>query len=136
MQGFPSSQLAATCSHPVSGLQVSVVQASPSLQSVGVWAKVQSRIVPAENVRQALQYAETNNVSAALVARSLMPGHDVRWVLVPAKLHRPITQTLGVVKAGQQDAAARRFAAYLTGPAQECLRRCGFETPRELRARR
>jgi len=45
------------------------VAAREALQAAGVWEAVQPKLVLGENVRQALQYAETGNVDAAIVAR-------------------------------------------------------------------
>jgi molybdate transport system substrate-binding protein len=59
------------------------VAAREALQTAGVWEEIQSKLVPGENVRQALQYAETGNVDAAIVPLSLSitsqgPGPGLR----------------------------------------------------------
>ena len=61
------------------------VAAREALQAVGLWDKIQSKLVLGENVRQALQYAATGNVDVALVARSLSVQHEGRWVVLPAR---------------------------------------------------
>src|SRR6478609_756721 len=45
--------------------------AKEALVSAELWAKLESKIVQAENVRQALQFAESGNADVAIVARSL-----------------------------------------------------------------
>src|SRR5215208_7950444 len=45
--------------------------ARQALQSAGIWDRVSSRLVFGENISQTLQYAETGNVDAAIVALSL-----------------------------------------------------------------
>ncbi|NIO45960.1 MAG: molybdate ABC transporter substrate-binding protein, partial [Planctomycetales bacterium] len=47
------------------------VAARQALQTAGVWDVIQPKLVLGENVRQALQYAETGNVDAVLVPLSL-----------------------------------------------------------------
>ncbi|MGC8780606.1 MAG: molybdate ABC transporter substrate-binding protein, partial [Anaerolineae bacterium] len=112
--------------------------ARQALQAAGVWQAIQPKLVLGENVRQTLQYAETGNVDAAIVALSLSvpaaagsagPG---RWVLIPQELHAPIDQALAVVKGTRQEAAARALAAYINGPrGRPIMRKYGFVLPGE-----
>jgi len=105
--------------------------AQEALQAAGVWEQVRSKIVPAENVTQALQYAETGNVEAVLVARSLCIQGQGRWVLVPAELHRPLDQALVVIRGGPHAQEALRFARYLLGPeGRRVLQSFGYEVPK------
>ena len=66
--------------------------AGEALQAAGLWANVQPKLVLGENVRQALQYAETGNVHAAIVALLLVApvamAEDIqgRYVLIPEEL--------------------------------------------------
>jgi molybdate transport system substrate-binding protein len=92
------------------------VAARQALQSAGIWEKLQDRLVLAENAQQALQYAHTGNVDAAIVPLSLSSQGGGRWVLVPAELHRPIVQELAVIKGAAHEREAREFADFVTGP--------------------
>ena len=84
----------------------------------------------AENVAQALQYAETGNVDAALVALSLARQAQGRWIEVPAALHQPLDQALVLVRDSPRVREARSFAAFLLGPrGQGILRSFGYEVP-------
>jgi molybdate transport system substrate-binding protein len=104
--------------------------AQQALQAAGIWEQVRGKIVPAENVAQALQYAETGNVEAALVARSLCSQGEGRWTLVPASLHRPLDQALVVIRGTAHEAEARRFAEFLLGEAgRRILLAFGYELP-------
>lgn len=104
-----------------------------ALERAGLKDALKGRLVFAENVRQALQYAETGNADAALVALALVADRDrdqdrgrARHVLIEERLHQPIEQVLGVV-SGQNEAGAREFVALLRGPqGQAILRRHGF----------
>jgi molybdate transport system substrate-binding protein len=101
------------------------VAAREALRNAGLWPAVERKIVFGENVRQALQFAETGNADAALVAYSLVVK---RGVLVPASLHQPIRQAAGVVAASRQGALARRFLDFLLSPAGKAvLAQAGFE---------
>ncbi|GAB4543911.1 MAG: molybdate ABC transporter substrate-binding protein [Anaerolineae bacterium] len=110
------------------------VAARQALQRAGIWEIIQPRLVLAENVRQALQFAETGDVDIALVPLSLsINSSGGRWSLVPEELHAPINQALGVVADSPRQAEARDFAAYIMGPrGREILRRYGFVPPEEV----
>ena len=109
------------------------VAARQALQTAGVWEAVQPRLVLGENVRQALQFAETGNVDAALLPLSLSVTSDGHWVYIPDDLHRPIDQALGVVADSPHQAEAQDFAAFITGAqGQTILGEHGFMPPEEV----
>lgn len=89
------------------------VAARQILERAGLWTQLQPKIVYGENVRQALQFAESGNADAVLTAMSLLMG---RGEMLPENLHDPVTQSGGVVTASKQKALARRFLEYLVSP--------------------
>lgn len=106
--------------------------AREALKSVGVWELVSSKLVFGENVRQTLQYAETGNVDAAVVALSLSVQSNGRWVLIPDKLHKPLNQSLAVIRGTRHEAEARRFASFINSPqGRPIMRNYGFILPGE-----
>lgn len=108
------------------------VAARETLQSAGVWQAVQPRLVFGENVAQTLQYAETGNVDAAIVALSISIGSGGRWTILPQDSHRPLNQALAVVKGTRHEAEARRFAAFINSPpGRGVMRKYGFVLPGE-----
>ncbi len=108
------------------------VAAREALQSAGLWEELQPRIVMAENVLQALQFADSGNADAAIVARSLSVQGDGRWVLVPEDLHSPLEQTLAVIPGSPLAEEARRFADFVNGPVgRPVLEQYGFALPGE-----
>ena len=88
------------------------VAARQALESQGVWHDVEPKIVYGENVRQALQFAESGNVEAVITSWTLLIG---KGTLLPAEWHAPIRQTGVVVKSSTQADAARRFLKVLMG---------------------
>jgi len=88
--------------------------AKQALEKEGIWGALQPRIVYGENVRQALQYAESGNAEAVITAWSLLCGRG--GTLLPDSLHAPIRQAGGVVAASAHPRQARQFLAFLTGP--------------------
>ena len=106
--------------------------AREALQSAGLWDQLQPKIVPAENVRQAFQFAQSGNVDVGLVALSLVVGQGGSYTVVPEELHQPINQTLALVKAGANPGGAQSFVDFLTGPkGDEILLKYGFVLPEE-----
>lgn len=106
--------------------------AREALQAAGVWESVAPKLVYGENVGQALQYAESGNVDAAVVALSLSTQSGGRWVLIPAELHRPLDQALAVVRGAKHEREARRFADFVNSRrGRAVMRRYGFVLPGE-----
>jgi len=106
--------------------------ARQALQSAGIWDRVSSRLVFGENISQALQYAETGNVDAAIVALSLSVNSKGRWVLISDQLHQPLNQALAVIRSTRHEAEARRFASFINSPrGRTIMRKYGFILPGE-----
>jgi molybdate transport system substrate-binding protein len=101
--------------------------AREALQSAGVWTTVQPKLVFGENIMQTFQYAETGNVDAGVVALSLCVGSAGRWALAPMDLHKPLNQTLAVIRGSRHEAEARRFATFINSPSgRPVMRKYGF----------
>lgn len=101
--------------------------AQQALLAASVWDAVQPKLVLTENVRQAVQLAETGNAEVALVAYSNVIGHDAGVTLIDEALYAPIEQSLTVCTRGANAAAAKRFVEYLgTDDARAVMQRYGF----------
>ncbi len=113
--------------------------AREALQSANLWKTLQPKLILGENVRQALQYAETGNVDVALISLSLISGREGmeglpagRWFAVPEGLYRPLDQALAVLRTTSREREARAFAAFVHGPmAGPVMLKYGFLLPRE-----
>lgn len=103
--------------------------ARQALESQGLWKAIEKKIVYGENVRQALQYAESGNAEAVITAWSLV--RDKGAVLLPDAWHSPIRQAAGIVAGSGRSKEARQFLDFLMSPAgQKLLNRYGFFPPR------
>ena len=102
--------------------------AREALTRAGLWPALEGKIVQAENVRQALQFAQTGNADVAIVALSLVAKDQTGNQLpVDATLHAPIEQTLVVCQHGKNRAGARAFAQLVeSSDGQALLKRYGF----------
>ena len=98
------------------------VAAREALRSAGLWEQLQPKLVYGQSARQALQFVETGNAEAGLVARSLVehPGQeesdDIVAVPVDKSLYQAIAQTIAVVTDSPRQELARRFVEMVTGP--------------------
>ncbi len=107
--------------------------AREALQAAGMWRMLEPKVIIAETVQQAFQYAATGNVEVAFVPESFGLAGG-RTLVVPPRLYSPVVHTLGIVSSTSQPRAAREFAAFMAGKeAGEILARHGFAPPREER---
>jgi molybdate transport system substrate-binding protein len=102
--------------------------AREALMKAGLWSGLEPKIVQAENVRQALQFAETGNADVALVSRSLTArGGAGHQLAIDPALHAAIEQTLVVCRRGRNESGGRAFAALVeSAEGQALLARYGF----------
>lgn len=102
--------------------------AREALIRAGLWGSLEAKIVQAENVRQALQFAQTGNADVAIVALSLVASNDAGARLaVDPTLHGPIEQTLVVCRHGKNAQGGRAFAELVESrDGHALLKRYGF----------
>jgi molybdate transport system substrate-binding protein len=101
-----------------------------ALQSLRLWSQVEPKVVYGQNVSQARQFAATGNAEAAFIPRALVKDGDGLIIEVDEKLHRPIDQAIGVIKASPRQGAARQFVAFvLSDDGQALLERYGYRRP-------
>lgn len=83
------------------------------LEALGLWQRLQGRMVRGENIGQAFQFVRSGNAELGFVARSQLGGAEAgsRWP-VPSDLHAPIVQQAVLLK---EKPAARAFLAFLRG---------------------
>ena len=110
------------------------VAAQETLQKLGLWSNVQSRIVMGENITQTFQFADTGAADLAFVAMSQTvrdgkPVDGSAWP-VPQALYAPIRQDAVVLAQPQDKTAAVAFMNYLkSARAVAVIRRFGYELP-------
>lgn len=101
-----------------------------ALRASNLWEKVEPKIVYAQNVAQAKQFASSGNAEAAFLPRSLVKAGEGQSIEVDARLHQPIDQAVAVVRASAKQEAARRFVEFvLSTQGQDILARYGYEKP-------
>ncbi len=107
--------------------------AKQALEKTDLWSRVQDKIVLADSVSAAMQYAHTHAVDASLVALSLAVVTDGGAFLpVDQSLYEPLDQMLVVCGNGEEADAAHRFVDFISSPdGREVMTRYGFLLPNE-----
>jgi molybdate transport system substrate-binding protein len=106
--------------------------AKQALQTAGMWEQVQDKLVLAENVRQALQFVQTGDAQAGIIALAEANVPEITWVLIDEALHVPLDQSLAVLAASDEPELAAQFSAYINGTVgRPIMRRYGFVLPGE-----
>lgn len=104
--------------------------AEEAMRSAGVWEAVKGKLVFGENIRQALQFVESGNADAGIIALSIAGTPGISHALIEESMHRPISQAFGIVSSSSQKAEATRFIAYIKGPlGSAILKKYGFALP-------
>ncbi|MFO7635471.1 MAG: molybdate ABC transporter substrate-binding protein [Caldilinea sp.] len=110
--------------------------AREAIINAGLEDALEPKLVYGENVRQALQFIQTGDAQAGIVALSIADAPEITWALIDAELHNPLRQALAVVKSSTQPEAARAFAAFINGEeGRPIMQRYGFVLPGELESR-
>src|SRR5207253_2590147 len=90
--------------------------AQQALQKIGIWDAVKPRLVYGENIQQTLQFAQSGNADAAIVALSLAVVGDGVYFVIDPELFAPLDQALVVCKGGASAAGGKEFAAFVSSP--------------------
>ena len=111
------------------------VYARAYLEAVGLWDRLQDRMVPARSARAALTTVETGSVDAGIVYRTdAMSSGGVRMVFeVPVTEGPPIAYPAALTTQTTNLEAAERLLAYLQGQdARVAFEQAGFIVPEVL----
>ncbi len=105
-----------------------------ALRHESLYDRVRPKLVLGENISQAVQFAQTGNAEAGVIALSLALSAALKasgtYVLIPESLHPPIEQAAIVVASSKQKPLARRFVELLKQPESvRLLSEYGFGVP-------
>ena len=99
------------------------------LERHGLWKRVQPKLVYGENVRQALQFAESGNADVVMTSWSLL--YDKAGAVLLPQDHDPVEQAGGVVSSSKNASAGREFLELLSGAdGRKLLKSHGLTPPR------
>jgi len=113
-------------------------RAEEALKTMGVWDKVEHKLVYGENVAQAVQFVQSGNAQVGIIALSLVLGPELAgqgsYVLIPEELHQPLEQGYIITKRAEANPLAQAFALFFSGnEARIILSRYGFTMPAEVK---
>ncbi len=107
--------------------------AMEALQSKGLWEGVKPKLVYGENIRQTLQYIQTGNAQAGIIALSIAAVPEISYTAIEPSLHKPINQAAGVVKSTKEASLAIGFIKYVNGKTGRLImKKYGFMLPGEF----
>jgi molybdate transport system substrate-binding protein len=106
--------------------------AQQTLQALGLWESVKTKLVLGENIAQATQFVTTGVAQVGITALPLARAPEVaalsRHIALPAHLHAPLLQRMVLLKEASPVAA--QWMAYLqSAAAKQVLHSFGFEDP-------
>lgn len=108
-------------------------RAKQALQAVGVWQKVEPKIVYGENIAQTVQLAQSGGADIAIIALSLAKFPELAsqgYQAIPTELHQPLLQAYVITRYGADNIAARQFAAFMaSADVLSIMQQFGFEQP-------
>jgi molybdate transport system substrate-binding protein len=109
--------------------------AKQALVKAGVWDAIAKKIVYGENVQQTLQFAQSGNADAAIVALSLATVSGGHALPIDPALHDRLLQGIVACRGGPDShmgADARKFESFVASDAgRAIMRRYGFFLPGE-----
>jgi molybdate transport system substrate-binding protein len=106
------------------------VAAKQALTSAGIWDQLKPKVVYGENVSQALQFVQTGNADAGIVALSISDVAEVTRAPIDDSLYAPLRQAMVVLKGSSQQQLAGDFASFINGPkGRPIMDKYGFSLP-------
>jgi molybdate transport system substrate-binding protein len=105
--------------------------AKQALTSAKLWDKIQPQIVPAQNVRQALDYVARGEAQAGFVyATDAETQKDKVHVAMTVPTSTPVRYPIAVIATSQHADAAKSFVDFVnSAEAQAVLKKYGFSVP-------
>ena len=103
--------------------------AQQTLQNLGIWDQIQSKIIYAKDVKQALEYVDTGNADCGLVYKTDAFAMKTGVVVMdmPEDSHDPIVYPAALIKDSAQPEAAAKFYDFLkTDYAKGVFEKYGF----------
>lgn len=104
------------------------------LKSLKLYDDLKSKIVIAENISAAAQYAFTGNTELGFVALSLALAPEMvgkgNYYIIPQNLYKPIAQTCVLIKKSTLNSEAAKFQRFVLSPAnKEIWEKYGYTQP-------
>ena len=104
------------------------------LKYYGLFDKVKEKIVYADNIAQAAQYASTGNAEIGFLALALVLAPDMKdkgkYLVLDTKSYKPVEQACVLVKTWERNAEASKFMDFVLSDAcKSIFEKYGFILP-------
>ena len=105
-----------------------------TMKKLGVWERLEQRLVFGENIAQTLQFVSSGNATVGFVALAqirALPAAQAgsRWI-VPVELYEPLRQDAVLLKRAAERTAARAFLEYLRSTrVKAIIENLGYTSP-------
>lgn len=109
------------------------------MERLGVWNKLQAKLVLGENITQTLQFVTSTSANAGFVAKSTLVGEHVvvracEWA-VPDALYSPINQKMVVLNRSKGGPAVSAFWRFMqSAEAAAIIRDSGYDVPQFMKS--
>jgi molybdate transport system substrate-binding protein len=101
-----------------------------ALIKAGLWEQIQGKLVYGESVTQAMQYVQTGNAQAGIIALSLADMPGITYTMIGEELYSPLLQKLAIVTGSPHKENAEAFALFINGDiGRPIMEKYGFTMP-------
>lgn len=107
--------------------------AKESLIKLGVWDKIQNKIVYGKDIQDTMALVRTGNADCGIIALSIIKKSEVDFTLINETNHNPLKQGIVVIKNTKNEKEAREFIKYVNGDkGRNIMKKYGFILPGEI----
>ena len=104
------------------------------LKFYGLYEKVKDKIVYADNIAQAAQYASTGNTEVGFLAYALVLGPELKdkgkYMVLDTKSYKPVEQACVLIKGWERNPEAAKFMKFvLSAECKPIFEKYGFIVP-------
>jgi len=100
-----------------------------ALKNLGLYEKLKDILVEGQNIAQAFQFVKTGNAEIGFVALSQVINEGGAILVVAQEHYSPIKQDAVLLKAGEENEAARAFLDFLKSEeALQIIKKYGYRT--------
>lgn len=101
-----------------------------ALKNAKIYGKVENKIVIANDVSQAQQFAKTHNAQVAFIPLALAINSSGQYCLVNSNLYKPINQAMVIIKSSKKQELAKKYLDFLkSNQAKKVFQAFGYNTP-------
>jgi molybdate transport system substrate-binding protein len=102
--------------------------AQESLQYLGLWQKLQPRLITGMSINQTFQQVKSKAVYAGIVAYSQLKLNNLKGSLLPKQSYHAISQQLVILKSTKHPELAAKFVQFLlSAKSQQYIANLGYQ---------